>query len=105
MFKTAVLSGSLFWILPVATLPGEENRARRIAMEWPGLAMVSSAQDALVVELPFHAALFPYVAFVHACYKSENMQNRERLWKIVKQFDGLWRDYRLHGWQRDIFID
>ena len=23
---------------------------------------------------------------------------------IVKQFDVLWRDYHLHGWQRDVFI-
>jgi hypothetical protein len=103
MFRAAVLSGSLFWILPVATLPGEENRAHRAAMEW--LAVVPSAHDSLLAESPFHDESFPYVAFVHACYESENMQNRERLWKIVKQFDGFWRDYRLHGWQRDIFVD
>jgi hypothetical protein len=32
------------------------------------------------------------------------MRNRERLWDIVKQFDDLWRDYRLHIWQRDVFM-
>ena len=100
--KDAVLSGSEFWILPVTTIAGEEERALHVAKEW--LAAASSDRDVLTTESPFHSSAFPYLAFVHACYESDSMRNRQRLWNIVKQFDGLWRDYRLHGWQRDVFI-
>jgi hypothetical protein len=102
ILKAAVLAGSAFWILPVTTIAGEEKRAWSVAMEW--LATVSSNNDVSVTESPFHSSLFPYFAFVHACYGSDSMRNRERLWNVVKQFDVLWRDYRLHGWQRDVFI-
>jgi len=100
--KVAVLWGSEFWILPVTTIAGEEERALHVAMEW--LATTSSGRDVLTTGSPFHSSAFPYLAFVHACYKSDSMRNRQRLWNIVKQFDGLWRDYRLHGWQPDVFI-
>ena len=100
--KIAVLSGSEFWMLPVTTIAGEEERALHVAMEW--LTTVSSDPDVLTTGSPFHSSAFPYLAFVHACYESDSMRNRQRLWNIVKQFDGLWRDYRLHGWQRDVFI-
>ena len=102
VIKGSVLEGSGFWILPVTTVAGEEDRARCTGMEW--FATVSADNSALVVESPFHSALFPYFSFVHACYESDSMRNRERLWKIVKQFDDLWRDYRLHGWQQDLSI-
>lgn len=100
--KAAVLGGSAFWVLPVTIVADEEKNARCIAMEW--LTMVSSDNDVLTTESPFHSPSFPYLAFLHACYESDSMRNRKRLWNIVKQFDGLWRDYRLHGWQRDVFI-
>jgi F-box-like len=100
--KAAVLTGSAFWILPVKAIAGEEERARHTAMEW--LATVSTKNSALDVKSPFHSASFPYFAFVHACYESDSMRNRERFWNIIKQFDKLWRDYRLHGWQRDVFV-
>ena len=100
--KVAVLWGSEFWMLPVTTIAGEEERALHVAMEW--LNTASSDRDVLTTDSPFHSSAFPYLAFVHACYKSDSMRNRQRLWNIVKQFDGLWRDYRLHGWQRDVFI-
>ncbi|KDR71955.1 hypothetical protein GALMADRAFT_253241, partial [Galerina marginata CBS 339.88] len=98
--KAAVLSGSEFWILPVAAIAGEQEQARNRALEW--LATVSPDHDVPITESPFHSPSFPYLAFVHACYCSDSMRNRQRLWKIVKQFDFLWRDYRLHGWQRDV---
>ena len=101
-FKAAVMGGSTFWILPVPAIADEEERARRTAMEW--LSTTSSDCAALNVESPFHSPLFPYLSFIHACYESNSMRNRERLWNNVKQFDVLWRDYRLHGWQRDVFI-
>jgi hypothetical protein len=100
--KAAVLTGSAFWILPVKTIAGEEERAQHTAMEW--LATVSSESSTFDVKSPFRSASFPYFAFVHACYESDSMRNRERLWNIVKQFDDLWRDYRLHGWQRGVFV-
>ena len=93
--KATVLGGSEFWILPVTTLPGEEERARQVAMNW---FTTASSDHPLTTESPFHSPSFPYLAFVHACYESDSMRNRQRLWNIVKQFDGLWRDYRLHGW-------
>ena len=103
--KAAVLSGSEFWILLVTTIAGEEERALHVAKEW--LATASTDRDVLLTTpvSPFYSSAFPYLAFVHACYESDSMRNRQRLWNIVKQFDGLWRDYRLHGWQRDVFID
>ena len=100
--KVAVLSGSEFWMLPVTTIPGEEERALHVAVEW--LATASSDRDVLTTESPFHSSAFPYLAFVHACYESDSMRNRQRLWNIVKHFDGVWRNYRLHGWQRDVFM-
>jgi hypothetical protein len=102
--KAAVLGGSAFWILPIKTIAGEEERAQRIGMEWLAAVPSENSETVCTLESPFYSASFPYVAFVHACYESDSMRNRERLWNIVKQFDDLWRDYRLHGWQRDMFI-
>jgi len=90
--KAAVLTGSAFWILPVTTISGEEARAQRAGMEW--LALENSDLEKFK-KSPFHAPRFPYFAFVHSCYESDSMRNRERFWKIVKQLDKLWRDYRL----------
>lgn len=100
--KVAVLSGSEFWMLPVTTIPGEVERALHVAMEW--LATASSDRDVVTTDSPFYSSAFPYLAFVHACYESDSMRNRQRLWNIVKHFDGVWKDYRLHGWQRDVFM-
>lgn len=47
---------------------------------------------------------FPYLRFLHACWESDSMMNRKRLWGMVKQFDGLWREYRLHGWEVNRFF-
>ncbi|KDR71471.1 hypothetical protein GALMADRAFT_253776 [Galerina marginata CBS 339.88] len=102
VIKAAVLTGAEFWVLPVASIPGEEERARVVAMEW--LSAVSPDHDVPITEPPFHSASFPYLAFVRACYASDSMRNRQRLWDIVKQFEELWRDYRLYGWERDVFI-
>ena len=43
------------------------------------------------------------LAFVRACWASDAMMNRKRLWGQVKRFEALWADYRLHGWQVDRF--
>ena len=104
VMRTAVFKGPAFWILPVKTIPEEEELAEAIALEW--LHSVTEKKSALAggCKSAFQSGSFPYAAFVHACYESDSMRNRERFWRIVKQFDNLWRDYRLHGWQRDVFI-
>jgi len=33
---------------------------------------------------------FPAYAFVRACYESDSMMNRKRLWGIVKQVEEIW---------------
>lgn len=43
------------------------------------------------------------LAFIRGCWDSDSMMNRKRLWGQVKQFQTLWVDYRLHGWERDRF--
>lgn len=43
------------------------------------------------------------LAFVRACWESDSMINRKRLWRQVKRFETLWEDYRLHGWQVNRF--
>ena len=95
--KVAVLSGSEFWMLAVTTIAGEEERALHVDMEW--LATTSSDRDVLTTESFFHSST--YLTFMRACYE---IRNHQRLWNIiVKRFDGLWRDYPLHGWH-DVFI-
>ena len=42
---------------------------------------------------------FPRLAFIRACWDSDSMMNRKRLWGQVKRFEVLWRDYRTNGWQ------
>lgn len=103
VIKEAVLRGSEFWILPVAAIPGEVERAWEVANQWLVMASSNRAREVQPTKSPFNSPSFPFVAFVHACYGSDSMRNRQRFWNIVKQFDGIWRDYRLNGWQRDVF--
>ncbi|KDR71488.1 hypothetical protein GALMADRAFT_253788 [Galerina marginata CBS 339.88] len=106
--KAAVLAGAEFWVLPVQRIPGEEERARCAARAW--LAGVSPGHDAPIaliqpeMESPFRSSLFPHLAFMQACYGSDSMRNRRRLWDVVRQFEALWREYRLYGWERDVFV-
>ena len=46
---------------------------------------------------------FPRLAFVRACWKSDSMMNRKRLWGQVRRFGVLWKDYRMNGWQDPCF--
>ena len=46
---------------------------------------------------------FPRLAFVRACWESDSMMNRRRLWGQVRRFRVLWKDYRTNGWQKDEF--
>ncbi|GJE88835.1 F-box protein [Phanerochaete sordida] len=48
---------------------------------------------------------FDRIAFVRACWQSDSMMNRRRLWGQAKQFEVLWTGYRRQGWQIDRFYD
>ncbi|KAH7910964.1 hypothetical protein BJ138DRAFT_1179890 [Hygrophoropsis aurantiaca] len=51
----------------------------------------------------FQSPDFPAFAFVHACYAWNPMRNRERIWGQAKQFEALWKDFRLKGWEVNRF--
>ncbi|KDQ19414.1 hypothetical protein BOTBODRAFT_142968 [Botryobasidium botryosum FD-172 SS1] len=93
--------GPLRWVLPVATLPGEVERANDAAQAWlrvgaghPGTYDGGSSA--------FAHPSFPYLDFLRACYDSDSMRNRQRFWDISRQFEVLWRNYRTKGWERNI---
>ena len=46
---------------------------------------------------------FPRLSFIRACWDSDFMMNRKRLWGQVKRFDVLWRNYRTNGWRHPRF--
>lgn len=48
---------------------------------------------------------FDRIAFVRACWQSDSMMNRRRLWGQAKQFEALWTKHRKHGWQVDRFYN
>jgi hypothetical protein len=107
--REAVFNGTLRWLLPVNDTYGEIENATKVAQVW--LSAYSDASNSVTpsesslrgITIPFASNSFPYWVFIPACYKSHSMMNRKRLWGIVKQFDILWKDYRLNGWERDHF--
>ena len=46
---------------------------------------------------------FPRLSFVCACWDSDSMMNRKRLWGQVQRFEKLWKDYRTNGWRDPLF--
>ena len=127
--KDSILSGELRWILPVATLQPELNAAYESWRLWlpenerpPSLIMPGDEDENLVdgsdlgenepeqgADLARVLALilsprFPRLEFIRACWDSDSMMCRQRLWKQVAQFGLLWRDFRQNGWQVDRFI-
>lgn len=117
VLKEAILrrEGSLRWILPVSSMPGEEDRAAATLSQWLhpcSSACANSSNEGPTLQSArqiIASPTFPHVAFVRACFSIEagegegSMLNRHRIWKNVKQFDTLWRDYRMHGWQVNRF--
>src|ERR1700683_3150063 len=104
VLKQAIIGGSLRWILPVETLPGEVQSALNAFSTWSdksspvvleGIASCKLESILQLLALPS----FPHFQFTRACFDSDSMMNRKRLWGIVKQYDGLWRDYRLRGYE------
>jgi hypothetical protein len=107
IIKTAIASGSLRWISPVDAMPGEVNRANEIFSQWRFVYSTKKAKEPnepiLNVSNPLLSMDFPRLAFVHACFQSDSMKNRKRIWSIVKQYDALWMEYRTNGCQKDVF--
>ncbi|KAF8155700.1 hypothetical protein B0H34DRAFT_506584 [Crassisporium funariophilum] len=91
-------SRCLYWIRPVSAL-GEVGKANKALSTW-----ISEPSSSLGSTCPLDNPDFPYVPFIRACYGSDSMRNRQRLWGQVKQFEVVWRDYRAHGWRVDRFI-
>ena len=100
IIREILFIGSLRWILPVEHAHGEVERMDNVAKKW--LSVHGPFES---TTKPLASPFFPYYPFLRACYNSDSMMNRRRLWGIVKQFDPIWADYRLHGWQRDVFVD
>ncbi|KAH7915361.1 hypothetical protein BJ138DRAFT_998127 [Hygrophoropsis aurantiaca] len=112
VLKEMIAVGSLQWVRPVNAMPGELENATSIDKEW--LSTVSDNEGSLAnnesVILDgskgtsvFQSANFPYFTFVHACFTSDSMNNRRRLWENTKQFERLWKAFRLYGWEVDRF--
>ncbi|KAJ8454994.1 hypothetical protein ONZ45_g19091 [Pleurotus djamor] len=108
LFHTHVLSetGSLQWILPVESCPGELDRASCAVKQW-----LPAPKGAYLVQVQSPSSLFddpslpfPYFHFVRACHLSMSMMNRRRLWGMMKQFQCIWEDYRVNGWEVDRFF-
>ncbi|KAL0949461.1 hypothetical protein HGRIS_009515 [Hohenbuehelia grisea] len=102
-FKHLVYTGQLRWILPVPGVPEEDEHAEDAAVHW--LAHVGSSYSKDEADTaPFDSPDFPYYQFARACHLWDCTRNRRRIWGIVKQFEVLWHNYRLHGWEVDRFI-
>jgi hypothetical protein len=109
IIREALFHGALRWVLPVNGAYDETERMDDVARKW--LSTHGTLSDDTVspqasihgVVTPLASLYFPHYAFLRECYKSDSMMNRKRLWGIVKQFDAIWTDYRLNGWERDVF--
>ena len=121
----AIMSGSLRWLHPVDSLPGNEReRAGRSFSTWLHKSVAGNLDDQGVgadrdddsdiegcwnhtgEEDPMVLLTspdFPRLTFIRACWDSDSMMNRKRLWGQVKQFEVLWKEYRTNGWQDPVF--
>ncbi|PSR76742.1 hypothetical protein PHLCEN_2v8227 [Hermanssonia centrifuga] len=108
VLKEAILRGSLKWILPVSSYKDEVQSCYESLRLWhPAVSESCQSDGDLIDESDLNALLvspqLPRIAFVRACWESDSMMNRKRLWGLVKQFEAVWRSYRLHGWEVDRF--
>ena len=107
ILKEAIARGSLMWLLPVDAMPGGETaRAYETIKLWSPKQDFDeqSTSDATPV-LPILLPDFPRMQFIKACWESDSMMNRKRIWGQVKRFEVLYRDYRVNGWQVNVFAD
>lgn len=106
-------SRPLFWLNPVQASSGEALEARRAEVIWRLWAAPAEnsqqnryeggEEQAKLCQDAWKSFDFPMYDFVRACYNSDSMKNRKRIWGIVKQIEGTWRDYRLNGWEVNRF--
>jgi hypothetical protein len=109
--KEAIACGHLRWISPVGAMRSEADRANEVFSQWTSVYTAHNVQvseepsshSELYTHNPLLLPHFPRLAFVHACFQSDSMMNRKRIWGIVKQYDNLWMDYRTNGWQEELF--
>ncbi|KIJ61515.1 hypothetical protein HYDPIDRAFT_42495 [Hydnomerulius pinastri MD-312] len=101
ILKDMMLCGSLRWIMPVDAMPGEVEAAVKAAGTWLKSAgkATGSSKDVSV----FRRHDFSAVPFIRACFESDSMMNRKRIWGQVGQFARLWRDFRTKGWEINRF--
>ncbi|KAF9524629.1 hypothetical protein CPB83DRAFT_773595 [Crepidotus variabilis] len=95
----------LYWVLPLTSIPKEAERAKDAMNSWIDAedrqTKVNWNQSSFILKLIDPE--FPLAAFVKACFSSDSMMNRKRIWGQVKQLEEVWRDYRLNGWRIDRF--
>ena len=109
ILKEAIVRGQFRWISPVEAMPAEVDCANEIFNQW--ISVYSARHiDALEkppsrsnTQNPLLLPNFPRLAFIHACYQSDSMMNRLRIWGIVKQYEALWMNYRTNGWKKKRF--
>ncbi|EIW78300.1 hypothetical protein CONPUDRAFT_138635 [Coniophora puteana RWD-64-598 SS2] len=102
--REMLLHGPLQWILPVSAVKGSAQAARAAAEMWIGFARSGSGSASQSsAAAPFYDGDFPAFAFVDACFRSDSMRNRRRIYGQVKQFEALWREFRVKGWAVDRF--
>ena len=120
--------GALRWMYPVRSWWREWDMAYEAMLTWVSAARSVHETTAIDVEgsdgvvgtqaaqpsvdrdatqpkrLPLFDHDFPLLPFLRVYYWSDAMRSRRRRWRIIKQFDTLWTDYRRDGWERDVFV-
>lgn len=131
VLKEALKDGNLRWILPIESFRDEKQRAYKAVRLWipdgsssetsikdsttnqehpsPDATIQSDAPEIDMASIPSIESLilsptFPRLVFIRACWDSDYMMNRKRIWGQVKQFEKLWIDYRINGWKVDRFF-
>ncbi|KAJ6563148.1 hypothetical protein DFH09DRAFT_1082634 [Mycena vulgaris] len=69
----------LRWLLPVASVPGEVDRANQATMEWYPAAKQNQSTLTCVLD----SRDFPFSQFLSEYFKSNSMRNRKRLWQGI----------------------
>ncbi|KAJ7166297.1 hypothetical protein C8R43DRAFT_1103937 [Mycena crocata] len=88
----------LRWVLPVAAVEGEVERAERAPRWWwwsanPTRELHPNTKGGYITEGPVSALAskdFPFSQFLPACLESDSMRNRQRLWRVAQQYRALW---------------
>jgi hypothetical protein len=90
--------GSMYWLLPVATINEEVEKFCQACRESKVLESNGKDQPTLMDAAIIFSQEFPLYNFVQANYRTESMRNRRRLWRISRQFRREWYRYRTKGY-------